>query len=89
MSYCLSKGCASYVVDDEYCVFSPEGDFATFNETGRLIMEMIGNECGCEEITKKLTELYDLDDDDVDKDTSLFLADLARRGFLDEAPDEP
>ena len=84
----LADGCESNIVDGEYCVFNEYGDFASFNDVGQLIMQLIEQGLTEESIAEETYSRYDADLSSVKDDVALFLSDMKQRGFLEEALNE-
>ena len=56
----------------------------TLNEVGAFLWQQLAAETTKEELVKKLTAEYDVDDKTADTDTEAFLDSLRKAGLLDE-----
>lgn len=88
MGFKLADGCESNIVDGEYCVFNEYGDFASFNDVGQLIMQMIEQGSTEESIAEEIYSRYDADLASIKGDVAAFFSEMKRRGFLEEALNE-
>lgn len=55
----------------------------TLNETAAFLWELIKEDTSCEELTKKLTEKYDVSNEQAEKDIQVFLNVLKEHDILE------
>lgn len=88
MRFKLADGCESNVVDGEYCAFNKRGDFASFNDVGQLIMQLIEQGLTEGAIAKEVHSRYDADFASVESDVVSFLSNMKQQGFIEEVLNE-
>jgi hypothetical protein len=79
------SGLTWHVAGDEVVVLDLQGSvYLKLNGSGRVLWERLAEPCTEVSLVTALREQFDVDEERAAADVAVFLADLRRRGLLDE-----